>query len=336
MEPVTSTSYIVLGTALFMLLNSAALAVYAERRVAAFIQNRVGPNRVGPFGLLQPIADVVKLILKEDVTPAQGYKTLHAIAPIIPVVTALMTAAVIPFGEGLYATDINAGVLYLLAMTSLGVYGVTLAGWSSNSKYSLLGGLRAAAQMISYELPLGMAIASCILFSNSLSLVDVVDSQEYWWNIFRNPLGAVIFIVAAFAEANRTPFDLVEAEQELVGGFHTEYSSMKFGMFFLAEYMHVVIGSMLITTFFFGSYHLPFAGYWLPDLSSTWQGVLDVSVFVAKTLIWVFIYIWVRWTIPRFKYNQVMKLGWKRLLPLSIINFIVLAAIIFAWKTYIG
>lgn len=336
MEPVTSTSYIVLGTALFMLLNSAALAVYAERRVAAFIQNRVGPNRVGPLGLLQPIADVVKLILKEDVTPAQGYKTLHAIAPIIPVVTALMTAAVIPFGEGLYATDINAGVLYLLAMTSLGVYGVTLAGWSSNSKYSLLGGLRAAAQMISYELPLGMAIASCILFSNSLSLVDVVDSQEYWWNIFRNPVGAVIFIVAAFAEANRTPFDLVEAEQELVGGFHTEYSSMKFGMFFLAEYMHVVIGSMLITTFFFGSYHLPFAGYWLPELSSTWQSVLDVSVFVTKTLIWVFIYIWVRWTIPRFKYNQVMKLGWKRLLPISIINFIVLAVIIYAWNSFFG
>lgn len=335
MEPVTSTSYIVLGTALFMLLNSAALAVYAERRVAAFIQNRVGPNRVGPLGLLQPIADVVKLILKEDVTPAQGYKTIHAIAPIIPVVTALMTAVVIPFGEGLYATDINAGVLYLLAMTSLGVYGVTLAGWASNSKYSLLGGLRAAAQMISYELPLGMAIASCILFSNSLSLVDVVDSQEYWWNIFRNPIGAVIFIVAAFAEANRTPFDLVEAEQELVGGFHTEYSSMKFGMFFLAEYMHVVIGSMLITTFFFGSYHLPFAGYWLPELSSTWQAVLDVSVFVAKTLIWVFIYIWVRWTIPRFKYNQVMKLGWKRLLPLSILNFIVLAVIIYAWNHYL-
>lgn len=336
MEPVTSTSYIVLGTALFMLLNSAALAVYAERRVAAFIQNRVGPNRVGPLGLLQPIADVVKLILKEDVTPAQGFKTLHAIAPIIPVVTALMTAVVIPFGDGLYATDINAGVLYLLAMTSLGVYGVTLAGWASNSKYSLLGGLRAAAQMISYELPLGMAIASCILFSNSLSMIDVVDSQEYWWNIFRNPLGAVIFIVAAFAEANRTPFDLVEAEQELVGGFHTEYSSMKFGMFFLAEYMHVVIGSMLITTFFFGSYHLPFAGYWLPELSSTWQAVLDVSVFVAKTLIWVFIYIWVRWTIPRFKYNQVMKLGWKRLLPLSILNFIVLAVIVYGWHHYLG
>ncbi|MDX1618889.1 MAG: NADH-quinone oxidoreductase subunit NuoH [Balneolaceae bacterium] len=335
MEPVTTTSYYVLGIALFMLLNSAALAVYAERRVAAFIQNRVGPNRVGPFGLLQPIADVLKLILKEDVTPARGFKTIHTIAPVIPVVTALMTVAVIPFGEGLYVTDINAGVLYLLAMTSLGVYGVTLAGWSSNSKYSLLGGLRAAAQMISYELPMGMAIASCVLFSSSLSMLDLVDSQQYWWNIFRNPIGGVIFVVAAFAEANRTPFDLVEAEQELVGGFHTEYSSMKFGMFFLAEYMHVVLGSMLITTFFFGSYHLPFAGYWLPDLGATWKTVLDVAVFTVKTLFFVFLYIWVRWTIPRFKYNQVMRLGWSRLLPISIANFVVLAVLIYAWYNLI-
>lgn len=331
MEPVTTTSYIVLGIALFMLLNSAAIAVYAERRVAAFIQNRVGPNRVGPFGFLQPLADVVKLLLKEDVTPIQGFKTIHTIAPVIPVVTALMTVAVIPFGDGLYVTDINAGALFLLALTSLGVYGVTLAGWSSNSKYSLLGGLRAAAQMVSYELPMGMAIASCILFAGSLSMLDIVDSQEYWWNIFRNPIGAIIFIVAAFAEANRTPFDLVEAEQELVGGFHTEYSSMKFGMFFMAEYMHVFIGSMLITTFFFGSYHLPFAGYWLPEMGDTWKAVLDVSVFTIKTLFFAFVYIWVRWTIPRFKYNQVMKLGWSRLLPLSIANFVVLAVLIYAY-----
>ena len=319
-----------------MLLNSAALAVYAERRVSAFIQNRYGPNRVGPFGLLQPIADVVKLLIKEDVTPAKGFKTIHAIAPVIPVVTALMTVAVIPFGDGLYATDINAGVLYLLAVNSLGVYGVTLGGWASNSKYSLLGGLRAAAQMISYELPLGMAVASCVLFTGSLSMIDMVDSQEYWWNIFRNPIGAVIFVVAAFAEANRTPFDLVEAEQELVGGFHTEYSSMKFGMFFLAEYMHVMIGSMLITTFFFGGYHLPFAGYWLPEMSPMLKSILDVSVFVIKTLFWAFVYIWVRWTIPRFKYNQVMKLGWKRMLPISILNFIGLAIIIYAWHHYIA
>jgi len=329
MAEVTLTSFIVLGVALFMLLNSAAVAVYAERRVAAFIQNRMRPNRVGPAGLLQPIADVVKLLLKEDVTPTEGNKVIHTIAPMIPVITALMTVAVIPFGEGLYATNINASVLYLLAVASLGVYGVTLAGWASNSKYSLLGGLRAAAQMISYELPLGMAVASCVLFSASLSMLDIASSQEFWWNIFRNPVGAVIFVVAAFAEANRTPFDLVEAEQELVGGFHTEYSSMKFGMFFLAEYMHVVVGSMLITTFFFGSYHLPFAGYWLPELSGTWKAVLDVGVFTAKTVFWIFVYIWVRWTSPRFTFNQVMKLGWKWLLPLSILNFIVLAVIIY-------
>lgn len=329
MGEVTTTSYIVLGTATFMLLNSAAITVYAERRVAAFIQNRVGPNRVGPLGLLQPIADVVKLLLKEDVTPKAGHKTIHTFAPLIPVITALITVAVIPFGEGLYATDINAGVLYLLAVASLGVYGVTLAGWASNSKYSLLGGLRAAAQMISYELPLGMAVASVVIFVGSLSVVDIAVAQETWWFVFLNPIGAVIFIVAAFAESNRTPFDLVEAEQELVGGFHTEYSSMKFGMFFLAEYMHVVINSMLMVTFFFGSYHLPFAGYWLPELSPIAKGFLDVTVFTAKTAFFVFLFIWVRWTIPRFKFNQVMKLGWSRLLPLSIINFAVIAAILY-------
>ena len=323
-------SYVVLGAALFMLLNSAAICVYAERRIASFIQNRIGPNRVGPLGLFQPLADVVKLLLKEDVTPVQGFRTIHTIAPMIPVVTALLTVAVIPFGDGIYVTDINAGVLYLLAAASLGVYGVTLAGWASNSKYSLLGGLRAAAQMVSYELPLGMALASVVIFVGSLSVVDIAVAQENWWFVFLNPLGAVIFIVAAFAESNRTPFDLVEAEQELVGGFHTEYSSMKFGMFFLAEYMHVVINSMLITTFFFGSYHLPFAGYWLPEMSTTAKAILDITVFTGKTAFFIFLFIWVRWTIPRFKFNQVMSLGWSRLLPLSILNFIVIAAILFA------
>ncbi len=323
-------SYIVLGVSLFMLLNSAAIAVYAERRVASFIQNRIGPNRVGPLGLFQPLADVVKLLLKEDVTPVQGYRVIHSIAPMIPVVTALMTVAVIPFGDGIYVTDINAGVLYLLAAASLGVYGVTLAGWASNSKYSLLGGLRAAAQMVSYELPLGMALASVVIFVGSLSVVDIAVAQETWWFVFLNPIGAIIFIIAAFAESNRTPFDLVEAEQELVGCFHTEYSSMKFGMFFLAEYMHVVINSMLITTFFFGSYHLPFAGYWLPEMGTTAKAILDIAVFTGKTAFFVFFFIWVRWTIPRFKYNQVMQLGWSKLLPLSILNFVVIAAIIFA------
>ncbi|MEX0843645.1 MAG: NADH-quinone oxidoreductase subunit NuoH [Balneolaceae bacterium] len=320
-----------LGIGVFVWLNAAAVLVYAERRIAGLMQNRVGPNRVGPAGLLQPIADVLKLLLKEDVTPSHGYKTIHTLAPMIPVITAFMTVAVIPFGENLYVTDINAGVLYLLAVASLGVYGVTLAGWSSNSKYSLLGGLRAAAQMISYELPMGMAVASVVLIAGSLSVLDIAASQEHLWNVFINPLGAIIFIIAAFAEANRTPFDLVEAEQELVGGFHTEYSGMKFGMFFLAEYMHVFIGSVLITTFFFGSYHLPFAGYWLPELTPMVKGILDVSVFMAKVLFFCFVFIWVRWTIPRFKFNQVMKLGWGRMLPLSILNFMLIAAGMYAY-----
>lgn len=327
MEPFT-VQMIVMGTALFMLLNSAAIAVYAERRIAAFIQNRVGPNRVGPLGLLQPIADVLKLILKEDLTPNNANRTLHSIAPMIPVITALVSIAVIPFGEGLAITNINVGVLYLLAVSSLSVYGVALAGWSSNSKYSLLGGLRATAQMISYELPMGLAVASCVLFAGSLNVNEIVNDQSMWWYVFLNPVGFIIFTVSAFAETNRTPFDLVEAEQELVGGYHTEYSSMKFGMFFLAEYMHVVVASMLITTFFFGGYHLPFAEAWLPEMSTTLKMILDLSVFLGKTCFWVFIFILVRWTIPRFKYNQLMHLGWHGLLPLGIINFTVIAIIL--------
>lgn len=324
-------SMTVMGIALFTLLNSAAVAVYAERRIAAFIQNRVGPNRVGPFGLLQPIADVVKLLLKEDVTPMHGNKALHTMAPMIPVFTALITIAVVPFGAQLYIVDINVAALYLLAVTSLGVYGVTLAGWSSNSKFSLLGGLRAAAQMLSYELPMGMSVASVILIAGSLRMTEVVASQEHIWNIFINPIGAIIFIVCAFAEANRTPFDLVEAEQELVGGFHTEYSGMKFGMFFLAEYMHVMIGSLLISTFFFGGYHLPFAGYWFDRtmFSDEIMMLIDVSVVLAKTLFFAFVFIWVRWTIPRFKFNQLMNLGWNKLLPLSILNFMAIAIILY-------
>ena len=323
------TPYIVLGVSVALLVSSAAIAVYAERRIAGAIQNRYGPNRVGPLGLFQPVADVIKLILKEDITPTAGYRFLHTIAPIIPVATAIMTVAVIPFGDGLYVSNMNASVLYLLAIASLGVYGITIAGWASNSKYSLLGGLRASAQMISYELPLGMAVASCLLFAGSLNVLDVAASQETWWNILRNPLGGIIFIISAFAESKRTPFDLVEAEQELVGGFHTEYSSMKFGMFFLAEYMHVVINSMLITTFFFGSYHLPFAALWLPELSEPLKIALDVSVFLAKTSFFAFFFIWVRWTIGRFTFKQVMDLGWSRLLPLSILNFVIIASVLY-------
>lgn len=329
MDPLLFSTLVMLAVVLMFLMPSAAVAVYAERRISAFIQNRYGPNRVGPIGLFQPIADVIKLFLKEDIVPAGANRFLYILAPMIPVTTAIITVGVIPFSEHIYITDLNIGVLYLLAVTSLAVYGATLAGWSSNSKYSLLGGLRAAAQMISYELPMGVALASVILFAGSLSIVDIVDSQEVWWNLFRNPLAFVIFVTAAFAEANRAPFDLVEAEQELVGGFHTEYSSMKFGTFFLAEYMHVVIGSMLITTFFFGGYHLPFAGSWLPEMSTTAKSILDINVFLIKTAFWVFVFIWVRWTLPRFKFNQLMRLGWTRMLPLAILNFAVIAVILY-------
>ncbi|HKJ30551.1 MAG TPA: NADH-quinone oxidoreductase subunit NuoH [Balneolales bacterium] len=329
-------SLIVLVVALFITLNSAAITVYAERRIAAFIQNRVGPNRVGPKGLFQPLADVLKLIMKEDVTPNTGNKFLHTIAPMIPVSTALIVISVIPFGEGIYIANINVSVLFILAISSLSVYGVTLAGWSSNSKYSLLGGLRAAAQMLSYELPMGLAVASCVVYAGSLNMIDIVHSQAVWWNVFKNPVGFVIFAVAAFAETNRTPFDLVEAEQELVGGFHTEYSSMKFGMFFLAEYMHVVIASMLITTFFFGAYTLPFQPYWLPHMGPWVKGIFDIVIFSLKTVFWVFIFIVVRWTIPRFKYNQLMHLGWNKLLPLAVANFMVIATLVYLYNIFIG
>lgn len=329
MDPILFHTLVMLAVVLLFLLPSAAVSVYAERRVSAFMQNRYGPNRVGPLGLFQPFADVIKLFLKEDVIPEKANRALYILAPMIPVTTAIITVAVIPFGEFVYIADLNIGVLYLLAVASLAVYGVTLAGWASNSKYSLLGGLRAAAQMISYELPMGVALASVILFAGSLSILEIVHSQEFWWNIFRNPIGFVIFTIAVFAEANRTPFDLVEAEQELVGGFHTEYSSMKFGTFFLAEYMHVMIAAMLITTFFFGGYHMPFAGYWLPDMSVLAKSVLDVAVFLTKSVFWAFVIIWVRWTIPRFKYNQLMRLGWSRMLPLAIINFTVILIVLY-------
>lgn len=344
---------ILLGLSLFILLTAAAYAVYAERKVCAFIQQRVGPNRVGPMGLLQPLADVIKLLLKEDIVPNQGDKFIHFIAPMISVVIAFTTFAVIPFanihanagneyGYPLVIANVNIGVLYLLGLTSVAVYGITLAGWASNSKYSLLGGLRSSAQMISYELSMGLAVVSVVLITNmkneggdSLNLVNVVEAQSNWWNLFINPIGFFIFVTCAFAETNRTPFDLVEAEQELVGGYHTEYSSMKFATFFVAEYLNVIISSMMISTFFCGGYLLPFGlnetlgvgewGYFM-------QMFFGIGVFSAKVLFFVFVFIWVRWTLPRFKYNQLMAIGWKVFLPLAIINLMVLAFALHFWK----
>jgi NADH-quinone oxidoreductase subunit H len=318
------------------LLVTASLLVYAERKVSAWIQERNGPDRVGPLGLLQPFADVFKLLFKEDIVPTQANGFIHSLAPTLMVVIAMSTAAVIPWartpsGEALAIADIGVGLLVILAMTSISVYGVTLAGWSSNSKYSLLGGLRSSAQMISYELAMGAAAISVVLMAQSLNLFVIVENQNHEvlgplaWNWFRNPVGFIVFSVCALAETNRAPFDLPEAEQELVGGYHTEYSGMKFGMFFLAEYVNLWIASLVITTLFLGGYLLPwdplFASFLPPALLTT----LQVFVFLAKVVFIAFCFIWIRWTLPRFKYNQLMNLGWKYLLPISIANVLVIA-----------
>ena len=325
------------------MLVSASVLVYAERRVSGFMQNRPGPNRVGPIGLLQPFADVLKFVLKEDIQPAASNKFIHSLAPVLMVVIAMSTAALIPFAEGVVVADLDVGVLMLLALTSVTVYGITLAGWSSNSKYSLLGGLRSAAQMVSYELSMGLAVISVVLVAGSLNLMEIVENQAsggalLGWNAVRNPIGCLVFIVTAFAETNRAPFDLPEAEQELVGGYHTEYSGMKFGMFFLAEYVNWFIASFMIVTLFFGGYLIPFQ----PQLVALFPGLTESFLFpllqfgalMAKVSFFVFLFIWVRWTFPRFKYNQLMTIGWKYLLPISLANAILVAIGVIFFKTY--
>jgi NADH-quinone oxidoreductase subunit H len=316
------------------MLTSAALLVYAERVVSANIQNRPGPNRVGPFGLFTPFADVLKFVLKEDVQPSAANPFIHSLAPVIMVVIAMSVMAVIPFAEGLVLADVEVGVLVILALTSITVYGVTLAGWASNSKYSLLGGLRSAAQMISYELSMGLAVISVVLVAGTLNLTGIVESQAsggalLGWNMVRNPVGFIVFVVTAFAETNRAPFDLPEAEQELVGGYHTEYSGMKFGMFFLAEYVNWFVASFVIATLFCGGYLVPLQPQLLalfPALEGS--GVLRLLQFgslMLKVAFFGFLFIWVRWTFPRFKYNQLMTLGWKYLLPIALVNALLVA-----------
>jgi NADH-quinone oxidoreductase subunit H len=322
----------------FLIINgmllTASVLVYAERKISGFIQHRPGPNRVGPAGFLQPFADVVKLLFKEDIVPAQANRFIHGLAPLIMVTIAMTVPALIPFARGVVIADIEVGVLAILALTSISVYGITLAGWSSNSKYSLLGGLRSSAQMISYELAMGAAVLSVVLQAGSLNVSTIVESQrDGWailgWHVFTNPIGALVFIVTAFAETNRLPFDLPEAEQELVGGYHTEYSGMKFGMFFLAEYVNLFVASFVIATFFFGGYLIPFEPLLLsvfPALEgSLLLGLLQFLSLLAKTCFFAFLYIWVRWTLPRFKYNQLMTLGWKYLLPIGLANVVLIA-----------
>jgi len=337
-----AASLIKIVITIVILLTAVAYSVWLERKVVGHIQNRWGPTRVGPFGLLQPLADGVKFLVKEDLTPPHVYKPLYIAAPMIAVTFALTSIAVVPIGNpvtiGSYAvplqiTDLNVGLLVILGVTSLGVYGVALSGWSSNSKYSLLGGLRASAQMVSYEIALGLSLIGVLIAAGSFSLREIVDAQggHFWgiiprWNIFHGQIIAFfIYLTAAYAETNRIPFDLPEAETELVAGYHTEYSAMKFAMFFMAEYANMITVACLATLLFLGGWHGPLFG---PPIL---QALLPVFWFGVKVFVFMFIYIWVRGTLPRFRYDQLMAFGWKFLLPLAIANLVITAAVTVAW-----
>ena len=306
----------------------AMYSTYAERKVAAFMQDRIGPNRAGPFGLLQPLADGVKMFMKEEILPAVSNKFLFILGPSIAMLTSCITGAVIPWGTSLHiagndfslqVTDINIGILYVMAVTSIGVYGIMIGGWASNNKYSLLGALRASSQMISYEVAMGLAIIALVMTTGTLSLRDIAAQQTGWhWNIFYQPLGFLIFLICAFAETNRTPFDLPESDSELIGGYHTEYSSMKLGFYLFAEYINMFISSAIISTLYFGGYNMPFIGRL--GLSPNIEAVLGIVFLFAKIFFFIFFFMWVRWTLPRFRFDQLMNLGWKILIPLSIFN----------------
>lgn len=319
-------------------LGIAAYSTYGERKVAAFLQDRIGPDRAGPFGLLQPIADGVKMFLKEEIIPNVSDKLLFVIGPSVFMLTALMTSVVIPWGLpvkigdmvfNLQVADINIGVLYVMGVVSLGVYGIMIGGWASNNKYALLGAVRAASQMISYELAMGMSIIAILLMSGSLSLNTIVEQQHgINWNIFYQPIGFIIFIICAFAECNRTPFDLPESESELIGGYHTEFSSMKLGLYLFAEYVNMFISSAMISILYFGGYNFPGMDYLSALLHPNLLSLISVAVFFAKIIFFIFVFMWVRWTIPRFRYDQLMRLGWQVLLPLAIVNMLITGAVI--------
>jgi NADH-quinone oxidoreductase subunit H len=352
---VTTTEFIIVSVIkialiLVILLTAVAYSVWLERKVIGHMQNRWGPTRVGPFGLLQPLADGIKFILKEDLVPDNVHRLFYIAAPMIALVLSLISISMIPFGEsirvhgwniplqitafsnGSQIEDINIALLIILGITSVGVYGVALSGWSSNSKYSLLGSLRATAQMISYELALALSLIGVLIISGTLSLRGIVNQQAgpFWhWNVFGGLqfVAFFIYIMAAYAETNRIPFDLPEAETELVAGYHTEYSAMKFAMFFMAEYCNMVTVACLATLLFLGGWHSPFAGL-LPPGPSAWQAISPLFWFVAKVVFFIFLYIWIRATLPRFRYDQLMGFGWKVLLPLAIANIIITSLVV--------
>jgi NADH-quinone oxidoreductase subunit H len=311
-------------------LGVAAYATFGERKVSAIMQDRVGPNRAGPKGLLQPLADGLKMFMKEEVIPSHSNKWLFIIGPSIAMLTALMAGVVIPWGGpitigeelfSLQVTDINIGVLYVFGVVSVGVYGIMIGGWASNNKYSLLGALRASSQMISYEIAMGLAVIALIMQTGTLSLGEIVSQQSSTWNVFLQPLSFLIFLICAFAETNRAPFDLPECETELIGGYHTEYSSMKLGLFLFAEYINMFVSSAVISCLYFGGYNLPFQE--LIPLDGVLLSLLQFGFLFSKIIGFIFFFMWIRWTLPRFRFDQLMNLGWKILLPLAIFNILV-------------
>jgi len=314
-----------------VVMTCVAYAVLAERKISAFIQDRLGPNRVGPFGILQPLADGVKAFLKEDFTPGHVRKTYFWLAPMITMIPSLLVLAVIPFGSQLggqkmVIADLNVGILYTFGIVSLGVYGIVLAGYASNSKFPFLGGIRSSAQMISYEIAMGMSVIPVFLIVGDLNLSQVIEHQaQHGWLVFYSPISFVIFLIAAFAETNRLPFDLPESEQELVAGYNTEYSSMKFALFFMGEYANMIAASAMMVTLFWGGWTLPFAGLDKPAGGSVVIGVIQIAIFLGKVGLFMGLFIWVRWMWPRFRYDQLMDLGWRRFLPLALANILVTA-----------
>jgi NADH-quinone oxidoreductase subunit H len=323
----------IFGITLFI----AAYSTYAERKVAAFLQDRVGPDRAGPFGILQPLADGLKFIMKEEIIPNVSNKGLFILGPSIAMLTALMAGVVIPWGGllvvggekySLQIVDLNVGILYVFAVVSIGVYGIMIGGWASNNKFSLLGAIRASAQMISYEIAMGLSIIALVMFTGTLSLSEIatmqaggVGSDWNFWNVVYQPVGFLLFLICAFAECNRTPFDLPECETELVGGYHTEYSSMKLGFYLFAEYINMFISSAVIATLFFGGYNFPFMNDL--GLDQNLITILGTLALFLKIGFFIFFFMWIRWTIPRFRYDQLMNLGWKIMIPLAVLNILV-------------
>jgi NADH-quinone oxidoreductase subunit H len=316
----------------------AMYSTWAERKVAAFLQDRVGPNRAGWGGLLQPLADGLKLFSKEEFFPNTPNRFLFIVGPAIAMSTALMTSAVIPWGDRLHlfgrdillqATDINIALLYFFGVVSVGVYGIMIGGWASNNKFSLMGAVRAASQMVSYEVAMGLSMIALLMMTGTLSLKEISEQQAGMnWNVFYQPLSFLIFLICAFAETNRTPFDLAECESELIGGYHTEYSSMKMGFYLFAEYANMFISATIISVLFFGGYNYPGMQWMVENVGVNTANILGIAVLFAKICFWIFFYMWVRWTIPRFRYDQLMNLGWRILIPLSIANIIVTGIVI--------